>query len=61
MVDLIITEMHWAKASKSEQQKRDIINLLETGYDKEYLIKWLRNIGILTFAKEFINAGYFSW
>jgi len=56
--DLIISKLFWAKESKSEQQKNDIFNLLNTEYDKEYLLKWLRKLELITFFKEFIDDRY---
>lgn len=58
--DLIISKLFWAKDSKSEKQKNDIINLLNTDYDKEYLLKWLQKLDLITFFKEFIDARYFD-
>ena len=58
--DLIISKIFWSKESRSEMQKRDIINLLEDSYDKEYLVKWLKKMVLLNFAKEFIGERYFG-
>ncbi len=58
--DLIISKIRWAQDSKSALQKGDIINLLETDYDKEYMILWLKNCDLLDFAKDFIDERYFS-
>ncbi|MCK4664922.1 MAG: hypothetical protein KAT68_18775 [Bacteroidales bacterium] len=58
--DLIISKLFWAKETQSEQQKNDIINLLNTGYDKEYLLKWLEKLDLIIFIKEFIDARYFD-
>ena len=58
--DLIISKIRWAQDSKSALQKGDIINLLETDYDKEYMILWLKNCDLLDFAKDFIGERYFS-
>ena len=58
--DLIISKIFWSKESRSEMQKRDIINLLEDNYDKEYLVKWLKKMVLLNFAKEFIGERYFG-
>jgi len=58
--DLIISKIEWAKHSKSDQQRADIINLLNTGFDKEYMLHWLRNKQLLDFAQGFINERYFS-
>ncbi len=58
--DLIISKLFWAKDSKSEQQKNDIINLLKTSYNREYLLKWLGKLDLIAFFKEFIDARYFD-
>lgn len=58
--DLIISKLYWAKDSRSEQQKNDIINLLKTSYNKEYLLKWLGKLDLISFFKEFIDARYFD-
>ncbi|HHE38785.1 MAG TPA: hypothetical protein ENL20_09475 [Candidatus Cloacimonetes bacterium] len=58
--DLIISKIEWAKDSKSAQQKADIINLLNTGYNKEYIVRWLKNKRLLDFANGFIHERYFS-
>jgi len=34
--DLIISKLFWINEGESELQKRDVINLLKTGFDKEY-------------------------
>ena len=56
--DLIISKLFWAKDSKSEKQKNDIINLLNTDYDKGYLLKWLGKLELIIFFKEFIDDRY---
>jgi len=58
--DLILSKIRWAKDSKSALQKMDIINLLETGYDKGYITNWLNKERLLDCAKEFIGERYFS-
>ena len=58
--DLIVSKIRWAKDSKSELQKMDINNLLETGFDKEDVISWLSQGRLLDFAKKFIDERYFS-
>jgi hypothetical protein len=58
--DLIISKLYWAKDSRSEQQKNDIINLLKTSYNSEYLLKWLGKLDLIAFFKEFIDARYFD-
>lgn len=44
--DLIISKLEWARDSRSELQLRDVRNLLHTGYDKDYLAKWTRELGL---------------
>jgi hypothetical protein len=58
--DLIISKIEWAKDSKSAQQKADIINLLSTDYNKEYIVHWLKSKQLFDFAQEFIDERYFS-
>ncbi|MCK4312467.1 MAG: hypothetical protein KAW88_07015 [Candidatus Cloacimonetes bacterium] len=58
--DLIISKLYWAKDSKSEKQKNDIINLLQTGYNKEYLIEWLITLNLIQFFKDFIDEKYIN-
>jgi|SRR5690554_1159742 len=58
--DLIISKIQWSMDSKSLMQKRDILNLLDTGYDKKYIVKWLKNLGLLDYVREYFNERYFS-
>jgi len=58
--DLIISKIIWSKDSKSEVQKKDILNLLKCDYNRQYLIKWLDNLSMLDFTKEFLSARYFG-
>jgi hypothetical protein len=58
--DLIISKLYWAKDSRSEQQKNDLINLLKTNCNREYLLKWLGKLDLSSFFKEFIDARYFD-
>jgi hypothetical protein len=48
--DLIISKLIWFKESGSDLQKRDIKNLLNSGYDRNYLLNW---IGKLNLEKQF--------
>ena len=59
--DLIISKLYWAKDSRSEKQKNDIKNLINTDCDKKYLLKWLKKLKMITFFKEFIDARYLDW
>lgn len=56
--DLIISKLIWAKDSRSQMQKKDIINLLESEFDKEYLSSWLKKMNLYDFFEEFIDARY---
>ena len=56
--DLIISKLNWARDSNSELQRKDIINLLETKYDQEYLENWLINLDLYNCFEEFVGAGY---
>jgi hypothetical protein len=47
--DLIISKLNWAKDSDSELQKRDIKNLLNTDYDKNYLFEWSKRLNLYNF------------
>lgn len=58
--DLIISKIIWSKDSKSELQKQDIFNLLNCDYDNKYLMKWLKELSVLSFTKEFLGERYFG-
>jgi len=58
--DLIISKILWSRESESDTQRKDIINLLETDHDAGYLKNMLRNLTVLTFAREFIDERYFT-
>jgi hypothetical protein len=58
--DLIISKILWSRDSQSAMQKADIINLLESGYDTEYVTTWLRKCSLMKFAKEFLGERYIS-
>ena len=53
--DLIISKLDWAKDSHSEMQLRDVKNLLATGYDRAYLERWTRELGLATLLQECLN------
>jgi len=44
--DLIISKLFWINEGESELQKRDVINLLKTGFDKEYLLNWVKKLNL---------------
>lgn len=45
--DLIISKIEWIKMSDSDLQKRDVKNLLKSGYDADYLLYWLKRLDLL--------------
>jgi hypothetical protein len=44
--DLVISKLIWFKESNSELQKRDIQNLLDTEFDKDYLMSWIEKLNL---------------
>lgn len=38
--DLILSKLYWARDSHSAMQMKDVKNLMQSGYDVEYLEKW---------------------
>jgi hypothetical protein len=50
--DLIISKLSWAKDSHSEVQLSDVRNLLATGYDRDYLQCWTRELGLHTLLED---------
>lgn len=44
--DLIISKLIWYKDSGSELQKKDIKNLLGSGYDEIYFSKWIKKLNL---------------
>ena len=54
--DLIISKLFWIQQGDSELQKRDVINLLKTGFDKEYLLNWLKRLNLENILNKIKNA-----
>jgi predicted nucleotidyltransferase len=50
--DLIISKLDWARDSHPEFQLRDVKNLLNSGYDGEYLELWTTRLGLSELLKE---------
>ena len=44
--DLILSKCWWALESESERQLSDIQNLLATGYDEAYLMRWSNHLQV---------------
>jgi len=53
--DLIISKLYWAKDSHSEFQLRDVRNLIQTGYDAEYMTRWTRELGLQELLEECLD------
>jgi hypothetical protein len=53
--DLILSKLVWAKDSQSEQQLRDVQNLIGTGYDRDYLEGWLHELGLYPWVHRFLS------
>lgn len=53
--DLIISKLYWAKDSHSEFQLRDVRNLIQTGYDSEYVTLWTRELGLHELLEECLD------
>jgi hypothetical protein len=44
--DLILSKLLWAKDSLSEMQFRDIKNLMQSGFDQNYVAQWIDELHI---------------
>jgi hypothetical protein len=51
--DLIISKLWWAKDSRSEQQLRDVKNLVATGCDRDYIARWTQELGLSDLWQEY--------
>lgn len=50
--DLILSKMYWARESRSEMQKKDIVNLMQSGYDEKYVEKWAQHLNVMDIYME---------
>jgi hypothetical protein len=50
--DLILSKLVWALSANSELQRRDARQLLESGVDSAYLLRWAPALGVATLLKE---------
>lgn len=50
--DLILSKLCWGLDSRSEYQARDIRNLLLTGCDRAYVLKWAAELGVLDYLAD---------
>lgn len=53
--DLIISKIMWASDTRSDVQKRDVRNLMATGYDEEYLEHWLKKLDLYRFTEDWLT------
>ena len=53
--DLIISKIAWAEDSQSEVQKRDVRNLMATGYDEDYLEHLLKELNLYDFTENWLE------
>jgi len=44
--DLIISKLFWIKEGNSELQKSDVKNLLNSRFNKEYLLSWIEKLNL---------------
>lgn len=52
--DLIISKIELINISDSDLQKRDVNNLLKSGYDIDYLLYWLKKLNLLEIYEKLI-------
>ena len=50
--DLILSKLNWAKKSGSERQMLDVASIIRNGYDKNYVEKWAKKLGVDELLKE---------
>lgn len=53
--DLIISKLFWYSESGSETQKKDIINLINSGYDEVYLSYWINKLNLTEYFNKINN------
>jgi len=53
--DLMISKLDWARDSRSELQLRDVKNLIESGFDHEYMDHWTQKLGLDNLWKECLH------
>ncbi|MCB1156069.1 MAG: nucleotidyl transferase AbiEii/AbiGii toxin family protein [Leptospiraceae bacterium] len=54
--DLILSKLDWMKKSQSEMQKRDLINLLSSNFDKAYVNEYSKELGVYELLQELENG-----
>lgn len=53
--DLILSKLVWAKDTRSEMQMRDVRNLLSTGADVSYLLRWALDLRVGELLEECLH------
>ena len=51
--DLILSKLNWGKDSKSEMQRKDVKNLMSTGFDLEYVKQWAKELEVEDILEEY--------
>jgi len=54
--DLILSKLIWGKESGSETQRRDVLNLLKSGCDLQYVRRWSKELGINDDLESLLNS-----
>jgi len=52
---LILSKLAWARDSRSEQQRRDVVLLLGAPLDRAYLEEWAAHLGLAGLLREVEN------
>lgn len=50
--DLVLAKLLWTRDSRSEVQMRDVRALLHTDLDREYIERWVRELGLADLWRE---------
>ena len=50
--DLILSKLEWSRDSRSEQQRRDVAQLLLAPHDRAYLQEWAGHLGLAGMLQE---------
>jgi hypothetical protein len=58
--DLIISKLYWARDSHFEFQLRDVRNLIQMGYDPNYVTHWAKELGLEDLLRECIGEGHIN-
>ena len=51
-IESALRDLGWGLDSRSEYQARDIRNLLTTGCDRAYVLKWAAELGVLDYLAD---------